>query len=202
MTDQNRKTVELVAEFARVFGQDFAETPTAVSEGVQLLRMQLIGEEIAELIHAVAKKDRVEILDALTDIQYVLDGTYVSYGLQGSYPVEFDTYQEEDTVGVLASLSLGLGYAARHMNLCSYDAKFLPNLAGALNELNRSLQEAYVHFGFADVKMAAFEEVHSSNMSKLDDEGKPLKDESGRILKSANYRAPDLAQFVPSEENS
>lgn len=40
--------------------------------------------------------------------------------------------------------------------------------------------------------VAAFEIVHASNMSKLDDEGKPIRREDGKILKGPNYKAPDM----------
>ena len=37
-----------------------------------------------------------------------------------------------------------------------------------------------------------FDEVHSSNMSKLGDDGKPILREDGKILKSKNYKEPNL----------
>lgn len=90
-----------------------------------LLRIKLIFEELKELFEAVDKGDFVEILDALTDIQYVLDGTYLEFGL-GSY------------------------------------------------------------------KDAAFREVHRSNMSKLGEDGKPVRRADGKILKGPNFTKPDL----------
>jgi len=44
--------------------------------------------------------------------------------------------------------------------------------------------------------VAAFEAIHDSNMSKLDDEGKPIRREDGKILKGPNYKAPDLTGIV------
>lgn len=37
------------------------------------------------------------------------------------------------------------------------------------------------------------EEVHRSNMSKLDDEGKPVKNEDGKIVKGKNFSPADLS---------
>jgi predicted HAD superfamily Cof-like phosphohydrolase len=37
---------------------------------------------------------------------------------------------------------------------------------------------------------AVFEAVHESNMSKLDDNGKPIRREDGKILKGPNYKPP------------
>ena len=89
-----------------------------------------VYEELDELKEALEQGDVVETLDALTDLQYVLDGAYLSFGLQ-------------------------------------------------------------------DQKMAAFTEVHRSNMSKLGEDGKPIRRESdGKVLKGPDYFKPDLVQFI------
>jgi len=41
-----------------------------------------------------------------------------------------------------------------------------------------------------------FEEVQNSNMSKLDEDGKPIYNESGKVMKGPNYFKPDLSKFV------
>ena len=41
----------------------------------------------------------------------------------------------------------------------------------------------------------ALDRVHVSNMSKLEN-GKPVKDEDGKILKSKNYQPPSLVDLV------
>ena len=41
-----------------------------------------------------------------------------------------------------------------------------------------------------------FEEVQNSNMSKLDENGKPIYNEHGKIMKGPNYFKPDLSKFV------
>ena len=41
-----------------------------------------------------------------------------------------------------------------------------------------------------------FNEVQNSNMSKLDENGKPIYNESGKVMKGPNYFKPDLSQFV------
>ena len=41
-----------------------------------------------------------------------------------------------------------------------------------------------------------FEEVQNSNMSKLDENGKPIYNESGKVMKGVNYFKPDLSKFV------
>ena len=41
-----------------------------------------------------------------------------------------------------------------------------------------------------------FEEVQNSNMSKLGKDGKPIYNESGKVMKGPNYFRPDLNKFV------
>ena len=41
-----------------------------------------------------------------------------------------------------------------------------------------------------------FEEVQNSNMSKLDNDGKPIYNECGKVMKGPNYFKPDLNKFV------
>ena len=41
-----------------------------------------------------------------------------------------------------------------------------------------------------------FEEVQSSNMSKLGKDGKPIYNEKGKVMKGPNYFKPDLNKFV------
>ena len=41
-----------------------------------------------------------------------------------------------------------------------------------------------------------FEEVQSSNMSKLSENGKPIYNESGKIMKGSKYFKPNLIKFI------
>ena len=41
-----------------------------------------------------------------------------------------------------------------------------------------------------------FEEVQNSNMSKLDENGKPIYNESGKVMKGPNYFKPNLFKFL------
>ena len=41
-----------------------------------------------------------------------------------------------------------------------------------------------------------FEEVQNSNMSKLDENGKPIYNEAGKVMKGPNFFKPDLSKFI------
>jgi predicted HAD superfamily Cof-like phosphohydrolase len=47
---------------------------------------------------------------------------------------------------------------------------------------------------------AAVAEVHRSNMSKLDDDGRPVLRADGKVLKSGRYAPPDLARVLFTQE--
>ena len=41
-----------------------------------------------------------------------------------------------------------------------------------------------------------FEEVQNSNMSKLGEDGKPIYNEAGKVMKGPNYYKPDLSKYL------
>ena len=41
-----------------------------------------------------------------------------------------------------------------------------------------------------------FDEVQNSNMSKLGEDGKPIYNETGKVMKGPNYFKPDLSRFI------
>ena len=43
---------------------------------------------------------------------------------------------------------------------------------------------------------ACFDEVQNSNMSKLGNDGKPIYNDQGKVLKGPNYFKPDLSKFI------
>ena len=43
---------------------------------------------------------------------------------------------------------------------------------------------------------SCFTEVQNSNMSKLGENGEPIYNESGKVMKGPNYFKPDLSKFV------
>ena len=129
-----KSTLEMVQEFHETYGLPVENEQTTGSEKTKELRINLLQEELDELKEALENNDMQETLDALVDLQYVLDGAFLSFGMQG-------------------------------------------------------------------VKQAAFDEVHRSNMSKLGEDGKPIRRESdGKVMKGPNYFKPDLAQFIEAKK--
>lgn len=123
-------TLHQVEEFHATFKLNLASKPTAdVPDNVIAMRVRLLQEELDEYREAAEAGDIVAIADALTDLAYVLYGTYVTHGLQ-------------------------------------------------------------------DIAVDLFNEVHRSNMSKLDANGQPIYREDGKVIKSELFSAPNLAPIV------
>jgi predicted HAD superfamily Cof-like phosphohydrolase len=122
--------LRMLEEFHRVFGAHMASAPTAdLPEEVISLRVSLIQEELNEYREAAEARDLVGIADALSDLMYVVLGTYVAHGLQ-------------------------------------------------------------------DLAKPLFAEVHRSNMSKLDADGKVHYRADGKVLKSSLWTPPDLQAIL------
>lgn len=66
----------------------------------------------------------------------------------------------------------------------------------ALTDLMYVLLGAYHTFGLAICAKEAFEEVHNSNMSKLGDDDRPIKNAAGKVLKGPYYFPPNLEAIV------
>ena len=45
-------------------------------------------------------------------------------------------------------------------------------------------------------KAECFDEVQRSNMSKLGDDGKPIYNDQGKVMKGPKYFQPDLSKFI------
>lgn len=70
-----------VAEFHQTFTVPVLEQPEIPSEKRCELRVSLLQEELNELKQAIEDKNIVEIADALADLQYVLSGAVLEFGL-------------------------------------------------------------------------------------------------------------------------
>lgn len=131
-----KNTLDQVQEFHETYGLPVEDAQTTGDEKTKQLRINLLREELDELKEALDNNDLVETLDALIDLQYVLDGAFLSFGMQ-------------------------------------------------------------------DVKEMAFAEVHRSNMSKLGEDGKPIRrPEDGKVMKGPNYFKPDMTQFIKSKKEA
>ena len=74
------------------------------------------------------------------------------------------------------------------------DKKDIKEVADALTDILYVTYGAGHAFGIDLDK--CFEEVQNSNMSKLGKDGKPIYNESGKVMKGPNYFKPNLSKFI------
>ena len=85
-----------VAEFHRTFKHPIEEQPIIPAAERCRLRVALLREELQELEDAIAQNDLIEVADALCDIQYVLSGAVLEFGLGEQFRTLFDEVQRSN----------------------------------------------------------------------------------------------------------
>lgn len=75
-----------------------------------------------------------------------------------------------------------------------FNAVDLIGVADALGDLDYIINGAALTFGMPQPEVVI--EIHSSNMTKLSPDGKPIYNEEGKVVKGPNYRAPDLKMIL------
>jgi predicted HAD superfamily Cof-like phosphohydrolase len=87
---KKRSTLEQVQEFHETYGLPVHNDINLTCAQTKQLRINLLQEELDELKEALANDDPQETLDALIDLQYVLDGAFLSFGMQAMKDIAFD----------------------------------------------------------------------------------------------------------------
>lgn len=93
---QQPDSLNLVAEFHQTFKHPILPTPAIPEESRCKLRVALLAEELKELEVGIANKDIVEIADALCDLQYVLSGAILEFGLGEKFKALFEEVQRSN----------------------------------------------------------------------------------------------------------
>ena len=78
-----------VKNFMETFGQEVKSRPSFSSDKINMLRYNLIREELDEFKQALDNSDLLEVADALTDI------LYVTYGAGHAFGINLDACFEE-----------------------------------------------------------------------------------------------------------
>ncbi len=88
--------LNLVADFHKTFKHPILQHPAVPAQDRCKLRVALIAEELKELEVAILEKDIVEVADALCDIQYVLSGAILEFGLGDKFKDLFEEVQRSN----------------------------------------------------------------------------------------------------------
>ncbi len=93
-----------VAAFHRTFHLPVLDTPTIPDENRCALRINLLQEELDELKEAIAQNDITAVADALSDLQYVLSGAILEFGLGAKFKALFEEVQRSNMSKVCEDL--------------------------------------------------------------------------------------------------
>lgn len=104
------------------------------------------------------------------------------------------SFKELDKNPKLQDLRVGLIQEEFKELLVALQDRDMPEVADALGDM------VYVIYGFAIVLGInlddVLEEIQRANMSKLDEDGKPIYREDGKVLKPKGWTAPDIEEVL------
>ncbi|MEM9259402.1 MAG: nucleoside triphosphate pyrophosphohydrolase family protein [Bacteroidota bacterium] len=94
-----------VAEFHRTFRLPVLDTPQIPDADRCRLRINLLQEELNELSEAIENNDLVEAADAFADLQYVLSGAILEFGLAEKFKSLFEEVHRSNMSKTCATLA-------------------------------------------------------------------------------------------------
>ncbi len=117
---QTPDSLNQVAEFHRTFHAPVLDTPQIPTAARCDLRVSLLAEELDELREAIAAHDLVAVADALCDLQYVLSGAVLEFGLGDRFNQLFGEVQRSNMSKACATV------AEAEATVAQYTAKGVP----------------------------------------------------------------------------
>ena len=192
--------INLVRRFHEAFNHPVRDTPTPLDDATLALRLNLIDEEVDELFAAIHNGDLVEIADALGDIVYVTIGMALCEGVSDRLPV----YDDCNVNMGGPALDLSNEDIPYHANMIQVA---IDGFAGGRADiedtlyLSTILDHAYQLAWTLGIKLTpVIEEIHESNMTKLQEDGTAIYNEFGKVMKPDTYVAPDIALVLEGQK--
>lgn len=93
---QQPDSLNQVAEFHKTFNAPILDRPQIPSQERCALRVALLQEELDELKKAIEDRNITEVADALCDLQYVLSGAVLEFGLGRKFATLFNEVQRSN----------------------------------------------------------------------------------------------------------
>lgn len=178
----------------------YSTLPVMAQPRKLFIRLHLITEEFAELVAGFNTGDRVDILDALGDLDVVVTGTWLVNGQKRT------PWANVDVPEVLVGLPLpgDRDTADMFIQFLSLLSKLSQAFAEEdlvktyvyLSDMDDVLTKLWAKFGMLGVREETSAEILRSNLSKLGPDGKVIKSVAGRVLKGPNYSKPDLGAIL------
>ncbi len=197
-----------VWQFHQAFKIDQSGEMRLGTQSKRKLRLKLFAEELGEFTRATYNNDNLEQLDGVIDMLYILFGTVHYHGLGLMFQDFINGEHDVDSSRPIESYPVAFGLVFKTNNA---EAKYLHGsityselliMLVELTTLSIKLYNRLEKDGLIKLNSfeAAFDEVHNSNMSKLDKNGNPIYREDGKVLKSDQYFKPNLNQFLTTNK--
>ena len=141
-----------VAEFHRTFHLPVVDQPAIPSKERCQLRINLLREELDELEAAIADNDLVEAADAFADLQYVLSGAILEFGMGNRFKAIFDEVHRSNMSKTCATLEEAEATIAHYGGL-DQTGKVVPS--GEVFLVHRTTDGKVlknVHYSAADIR--------------------------------------------------
>jgi predicted HAD superfamily Cof-like phosphohydrolase len=114
-----------VAAFHDLFDAPILPAPSIPGPDRCALRVNLLQEELDELKEAIEQKDLIGIADALGDIQYVLSGAVLEFGLGDRFAAIFDEIQRSNMSKMCQTLEEAEQTAMYYQNTKNFETKIV-----------------------------------------------------------------------------
>jgi predicted HAD superfamily Cof-like phosphohydrolase len=183
-----KKQLEQVLEFHKAFGIPVLKEWESPNQERIKLRKKLILEEFSELKEAHESGDTEHIAKEACDLVYVCLGAIHEFGWRDSWTISMISLDFGEDVIEMADVS----EIETSVNQFVQNGTF-GSRQHTLDLILISIDDYLQGMKLSPYFIQCFDEVHRSNMSKLDANGKPVYREDGKVLKSEIYSPADLS---------
>lgn len=147
--------ISKVSEFHNTFDAPILTTPEIPSPDRCKLRVSLLQEELNELQQAINDRDIVEIADALCDLQYVLSGAILEFGLGEKFDELFDEVQRSNMSKACSSIKEAIETIAHYKKKDGTESMY------------KSVGDKWVVYRMSDNKVLKSVDYSPANLKKI-----------------------------------
>lgn len=172
-----------VSAFHSLFQVPILQRPQIPSAERAKLRVRLLQEELDELKAAIDANDLVEAADAFADLQYVLSGSILEFGMGDAFPAIFDEVHRSNMSKACTTVR-----RPRFLGRRGGGWRSLSPRPGPLGTPQRAEADVTIaHYAAKGV---------DARVEEVGDKFVVYRQADGKVLKSVNFSPPALARLV------
>ena len=193
------KMYDMVLEFTKAYDFQVGDENTVITDFLRKQRLDLIHEEICEYEDAKKKGDRLEMLDALCDIMYVVLGSHITFGIplkMSNKETELCDFTDELTHSDKAAMALYL--TSISSNVLYKSVLLNVEFKKAFTEVHRSNMSkscGSIDEVYATMAQHKYKDIDYNYVTK---EGRWFihRKDNGKLIKSIAYSKAELAKYI------